>query len=528
MKKITIILSICATVFGFYSCVQDDKLPITFEDVEKSSIYDYIVERPDSFSSIQRILEVAGIDKTLSAYNPNGDGYTMFLPDNAAIDSFLQTSEVYNSLDDLLADVDFVWYFARYHVVNKEINANDFPFGALEDLTLTEDNLVVNFEIEPDSSYYKINNQAPVTRTNIEMSNGTIHLIKVALTPVTLTTYGWLTSHDGFSIFRDAVESTGLYNLLNKNPKDDLSVLPLTLFLEPDSVYHKAGIFSFADLVRVISPGRADYNDPLNPLYNYVAYHILVDYMFLDDFQYEGASTNYATYSDVPVHVNGSGIDIMINKGKEMFDTIINGVGDTTFINYVGINYDASNLITKSGVIHFIDQVLKQQKPSKAIQTYDIYERPLFDEFRLKSGTYLVEDSTLLNSITYSGTDLFYVKEDNDAFGNLWGADYIYLDGDFVLNYTLPKLVQGDYTVFLQADFYDRENAVIEVYLDGKPIGGTIDLANDPDVSATAANPYAAKELADVSLIKYETHTITIKTLIPGKFSWDYIRFEPL
>ena len=119
-------------------------------------------------------------------------------------------------------------------------------------------------------------------------------------------------------------------------------------------------------LINLISPGNTDYTSPLNPFYNYVAYHMLSEKIFLDDFEQEGATSNYSTYSDIPVHVGYDGIDIIINKGKEMFDTIIHSVGDTTFINYIGLNYDASNVITQSGVIHFIDRVMKQQAPSRA------------------------------------------------------------------------------------------------------------------------------------------------------------------
>ena len=52
------------------------------------------------------------------------------------------------------------------------INSNDFPFGALPAYTLSDDFLTVSFVIETDTSYYKINNQAPVIKPNIELSNG--------------------------------------------------------------------------------------------------------------------------------------------------------------------------------------------------------------------------------------------------------------------------------------------------------------------------------------------------------------------
>ena len=57
-------------------------MKLNFEDQEQMTIYDYIVAHEDIYSDFLRILEKGGIDKTLSAYNPNGVGYTLFLPDN--------------------------------------------------------------------------------------------------------------------------------------------------------------------------------------------------------------------------------------------------------------------------------------------------------------------------------------------------------------------------------------------------------------------------------------------------------------
>lgn len=531
MKKFLIYFSMCAVAIGFIAC-EEKKIDIHFKDIEENSIYDYIIANKETYSKFLRILEVGQLDKTLSAYNPEGAGYTLFLPNDAAIDSFVLTSD-YASFDEMLADREFIWYFCRYHVVNDMYESNDFPFGAFADLTLTDDYLAVSFINEPDSSYYKINNQAHVIQTNLEMSNGFIHLIKVALTPVTTTTYGWLQNHNGYTIFRDAVEATGLNALLNINPKLNTSVLPFTLFLEHDSTYHKAGIHDFGDLIDVISPDRADYNDPLNPLYNYVAYHVLTESYFLENLMSNSngdrLSTNYATYSDIPLHVDGRTDDILINIGKEVFDTIIHSIGDTTFINYIGFNYDASNIVTQSGVIHIIDRVLKQQTPSRAILTYEIMDRPLFDEFNDEPGSYLVEDSLSLNSINYSGADLTYVlMDESEAPGALWSDDYVHIDGDFSISFTTNKIVQGNYTVFMQADFFNTDNAVVDVFIDGKPIGGTVDLANDPDVNVTADAPFGQKELGTVSFVRYGSHKITIRTLIPGRLSWDYIRFEPL
>jgi uncharacterized surface protein with fasciclin (FAS1) repeats len=200
MKKIAILLGICALILGNISC-DEETLEINFKDIEKLTIYDYIIEHQDEYSSFLKILEAGDLDKTLSAYNRENGGYTLFLPDNNAIDAFIEKNENYSSLDDLLNDEAYVHTFCRYHVVNDKIDANDFPFGALPELTLSEDFLTVGIVIQPDTSYYMINNQAPVTKPNIEMSNGFVHLVGAALEPITLTTYDWISQREGFTVF---------------------------------------------------------------------------------------------------------------------------------------------------------------------------------------------------------------------------------------------------------------------------------------------------------------------------------------
>jgi uncharacterized surface protein with fasciclin (FAS1) repeats len=519
MKKISIILSLFVAISGIFSCSEPPEIKPGFEDQEQMTIYDYIVENDSSFSSFMSILKKGGIDKTLSAYNPDGVGYTLFLPDNNAVNQFIEENEQFSSLDDLLNDLEYVSILSRYHVVNMAINANDFPFGALPEYTLSGDILTVSFIIEPDTAYYKINNQAPVVKQNIELSNGYVHIINKMLMPITFTSYQWLEQHPGYSIFKATIDATGFKETIDINIKDEsIKAHPFTLLIEHDSVFNKRGINSFEDLANLISPDNSDYTSTSNPLYNYTAYHILEESWFLDD--YVGVVTNYATYSEIPLQINGEGLDIVINKGKDTFDIIIDPP-DTTYINYIGFYYDESNVLTQSGAIHFIDQILQQQNPSRAIQTFEFYEESLLNEYRAEDGSYLIEDTSWLDEIKWSGTDLFFIEEGDES--TAWGDDYLFMDGDFVISYNTPKIVQGKYTAFLGVEAYNSANALVEVYIDGKNIGRLFDLAT----GGSSTYPFTGIELGTVNFARYDRHIIEIRSLIPGRFSWDYIRFEP-
>jgi uncharacterized surface protein with fasciclin (FAS1) repeats len=518
-RVVVLSVSILALVFSNYSCSKEE-LTVNFEDQDKMSIYDYLVANDSIYSSFLSILETGKIAKTLSAYNPNNVGYTLFLPDNKTIEKFIQEGGEYTSLEDMLTDTAYVNILSRYHIVDMGIRTDDFPFGALPEYTLSGDQLTVSFIIEPDTSYYKINNQAPVILEDIELSNGFIDVISSTLKPIVYTSYAWLENDPGLSIFKAAVDATGLKDLFDINTKDNTDETgPFTLFAEPDSIFNMNDIFTFEDLANLISPGNSDYTNTTNPLNNFIRYHMLTDNRFLDDFV--NVITNYTTYSEVPLFINGEGLDIAINKGIQNFDTIISGI-DTTIIDYISFNYDASNVLTQSGVIHFIDQVMEQQKPIRASQYLQFFEEPLFNEFRLEPGTYLVEDSTSLQVVKYSGADLFFVVT-GDPNSQAWSGDYLLIDGDFTVSYTMPKLVQGEYTVSIGADAYNSQNALIEITIDGKGIGGLIDLSE----LSSAAYPFMTIELGTIDFVKYEEHTIEIKSLIPGRFLWDTVIFEP-
>ena len=242
--------------------------------------------------------------------------------------------------------------------------------------------------------------------------------------------------------------------------------------------------------------------------------------LFINDF--EEVSTNYTTLSEIPVNINGLGIDIALNKGKQVFDTII-FEGDTTFIDYITFLYDESNVITQSGAIHFIDRIMTQQTPSRAITTYAFYEEPLFEEYRLKMGTYLIEDPESLYTLNWSGADLFFV-ELGEQESSAWDNDYLQIEGDFIISYQIPQIIQGKYDVFIAADAFDINNALIEVYIDGKKVSGLIDLSK----GGTSDSPFQLIKLGSVDFKKYSSHSVEIKPLIPGRFLWDYIRFEPI
>jgi uncharacterized surface protein with fasciclin (FAS1) repeats len=533
MKNISFILTI-VVVFLLQSC--DEKvLEAGFEDMERQTIFDYINENQEDYSKFLQILKVGQLDKTLSAYNPNGNDYTLFLPSNDAVDEFIKQNENFSSFEELIQDESFVHAMARYHVVNKSYLTNDFPFGALPELNLAKQSITIGFQMLGDSSVYIINNEAPVVDGNIEVSNGYVHIISKALTPTTLTTIEWLENNGGFTIFSAAVRETGYYDILNREiVLDTISENPITLFVEHDSIYHRNGIYSFADLADSISPDNNNYTEEDNPLNDFVGYHILEGALYLSDF--EGETKNYITFGQYPVAVDGeTELDIAINLGKEKFDTVVAGIGDTSIIQYITFYYDLSNVFTLSGAVHQVNQIMRPQKPSVANVSFEFYEEPLINMYNEKVGEYIIQDQSLLSYISWTGgiDEMIFVKEipedqleEGVEAHPSWGENYIIVDGDFSLNYQVPRIVPGNYIFKIHAHAYnvdDQENAIIEVYFDGRKIGGMVDLTN----SGSEDNPYEYITLSENLEIKeYTTHDVTFKSLVPGKFELDVVIFD--
>ena len=137
MRRLLLYTAGIVLLIGAAVSCEETTIEANFEDMIDMTIYDYVVDNDSMFSSFQRILEAGGIDKTLSAYNPDGLDYTLFLPTNEGIDRFIEESDRFSSLEELLADQAYVSAFSRYHAVNMGIKSDDFPFGALPDYTLS-------------------------------------------------------------------------------------------------------------------------------------------------------------------------------------------------------------------------------------------------------------------------------------------------------------------------------------------------------------------------------------------------------
>lgn len=157
------ILLVLILAFGFVGNV------FASGHMNNADIVDTAVEA-DDFNTLVTALTEAGLVETLRGEGP----FTVFAPTDEAFANLPD-----GALDNLLANPDQLSNVLLYHVLSGQVMAEDVLTLDGESVeTASGDN--INIRIEGDSVYI---NEAQVITTDIETSNGVIHVINSVLLP---------------------------------------------------------------------------------------------------------------------------------------------------------------------------------------------------------------------------------------------------------------------------------------------------------------------------------------------------------
>ena len=137
-------------------------------DNTPKTIVDVAAGNPD-FSTLVAAVKAAGLVETLSGEGP----FTVFAPTNEA---FAKLPE--GKVDSLLADIPTLKKILTYHVVAGKVMAADVV--GLDSATTVQGDDV---KIAVVDGKVKLNDAAMVTATDLEASNGVIHVIDTVLIP---------------------------------------------------------------------------------------------------------------------------------------------------------------------------------------------------------------------------------------------------------------------------------------------------------------------------------------------------------
>ena len=167
------------------------------------------------------------------------------------------------------------------------------------------------------------------------------------LEPAKVTGYYWIQQQDGYSILAQAMEAARI--------KNNIWWKKYTILAEHDSIYNRNGIYNIQDLAnRIATPGLTLSNRS-NAFYKFVGYHFVGGEYYINDFNW--GNHKYATMASRPLTVE-VGYAVKVNPGVDVFGTIVSASGDTIIVDYVGVFENSWNIMTNTGPVHYIKDLL--------------------------------------------------------------------------------------------------------------------------------------------------------------------------
>jgi uncharacterized surface protein with fasciclin (FAS1) repeats len=489
-----------------HGCREEETLEVFFEE-EELLISAYLEEHADKYSSLIRVLEIAGLKNTLNAYGH----YTFFAPDNDAFQKFCEDHGK-GSVEDF--EKDYLVTLVRYHLIDVEMESSYFRDGAIPDTTYSGDYLVITFS-EGGLETILVND-ALITERDIYVENGIVHRIDKVLTPLVGSIFDRIQEIETFSIFREALEITGLedtLDLIRIDFNEDIYIRSrFTVFAEPDETYREKGITSVSDLVSRYS----DTGDPANKedgLYQYMAYHIVPGLHFLNEID----SFNYPTLAEnmlINVKLENQ---IYLNWYQEE-----NGGQPTE--KYITVIEEHSNLQAKNGVLHEIDNIMEPYEPDPAYLVID-----LTDYQGMSLGqSYTEKDLEDIPGVSAENTGLYFrnsILADGEA--NLQTTSE---NPGWAVEFELAPILRGKYDVYLHWASHQSNSGSAQGFWDGARFGGLFSFVHNkrwPGVE-WLYNYNTSSYMGRLLLTETATHTIKFISLADGYGNFDYMVLQPI
>lgn len=461
-----------------------------------------LLKNDPSFSILRRALDTTEISGLLNVYG----SVTLFAPTDEAFKAYFKRKNIsglsainLETLKDLL----------QYHLYAQAYASSFFLTGTLPVTTVEGD--YIRMDISNGLRNTVLNNTVNISRIDVPVTNGVVHVIDDVLEPPVNTLSAWIKSQPQYSIMAEALEKTGVdVALLDKVEYDNNQIVygrPLkkmkTIFLETNDVLRSAGISSFDDLARKYSSSyhtNRQYTNLSDSLNIFVRYHIIDRGYFVSGIREEIIEASRP--GDFLIfNITGG---ITINKRTETRTE--NGVPVTRTIS-VGLDLANSNIVAKNGVINSVSSVLSvyNPQPVKVAQRYI----PTDLNITLMNGTKATFSKDWMQSTGVRDNPAaqvgvpwlkWYFTTTNmnwdapaAAFGTELTLKYNKSDkltpaDPYWLELTTPKVFKGKYDVYL---LYAMQNAnlsganmTVENALftfDGKQLGDLVNLFSGAD-----------------------------------------------
>ncbi len=539
VRKIKWALPAVITLFmiGFTACMDSDDIGDNYYTFTGEVMGEYFAARPETYSEFSDLLERSEVLGLLNAYGK----YTCFAPTNEAMYAYYE-SQGRSSLDDF--PQDSLYIIAYDHIIKDyEVETDDFTQGFISHLTMSGRYISVSYDGGSSGIDYTINGSSLITSKNIEVHNGIIHQIDEVLNPTSNTLVEAINYDTRFSLFDEALDSTGLaselmavkdesyevpadmYSELNGtgNGIGGIVYVPkerkygFTALIESDETFAANGINNLDDLIAYAKEvydevypedaGITDLTDRSNSLNRFVAYHLINKKIpkqyFLQKYDNTGstydedASTHsiktYDMYEYIETMCPNTLLEVRTLRPSE-YDIFNMNEETGDAIRIADDNYDNDAI---NGVYHEIDGIL----------TYSLETATMISskKLRMDAASFFPEltnnsmrvghESPDYNCISYKFPDGYIERvetDDQSTFGYInaddrfcdYQGDEVFLNwGLYDITITTPSIPAGTYEVRF-GYLLNGSRGKVQLYWDGIPCGIPLDM----NVSGTDAS----------------------------------------
>jgi len=356
VRNFAVVVTMCTIAFiGVNSCKKANYTQTTTEDV---NITGYLLKNPDQYSMMTQIIDRSGTAGFLAAYGK----YTLFTPSNLAITEWLKSKNK-TKVEEM--SIEELKDMIKYHLLPDTIATSKFTDGKLPQITLYGQYLQTGAKMQNGVSSYVVNKSAFITKSNVRVGNGIIHVVDHVLNPATLTLAKSIEANPRYTYFTQAFKETGFYDSLNVNGATvkDTTRRFQTVILESDSALKAAGFGTYASF-------KARYSKTGNPksqtdsLWLYMAYHISTGPTYVPDI-----ISSPAIYTLAPKEIITTKFEsqtVLLNEDE------FNGVVEPG----VAINRTYSDVTAANGVYHEVKKPFTIKVRVQTAVYWDVADQP--------------------------------------------------------------------------------------------------------------------------------------------------------
>ncbi len=314
------IFAVVAIVCGFAACVDnDDDVVENYYSASKLTAAQFLEQKQETLSEFLTLLKRTPYFSLLSTYGT----FTVFAPNNDAMDEFLREAG-YSSVESM-SDEACDSLARTYIVKNGAYFTTDIGEGALPELNMADAYITLSLDSDVTNNnalVYYVNKTSRMVEYDDSVTNGVVHIVGGMMKFSSEMLPDQIAADSTLTLFYEALELTGMRDSLlkyedenyvwatEKGKQDSVHTgvmvrctsgselftrsfwpekryFKYTAFVEPDSVFHRYGIYTIDDLKAYAKSvydatypkdaGLYDDNPKhrRNPLNRFVSYHLL-------------------------------------------------------------------------------------------------------------------------------------------------------------------------------------------------------------------------------------------------------------